>query len=337
MNFNYNNLPPFKWFVLQNFPFIEADFDAITNYQLYCKIVEYVNKISNDVNSIGTQTENLTNAFTELQNYVNNYFDNLDVQDEIDNKLDEMAENGELTEIIAQYLQLAGVLAFNTLNDMKDAENLINGSITKTLGTVSYNDGYGHFYKIRTLLNTDVIDNDNIVALSNYPTLIAEKIPDSYINTINEEIEEMSGDITTINNTLQTLTGKNFVSIGDSWSTTDEPNVNHYADWLDNLLASLNYTSDHIFRYANGGCGWVTAGDNGNLVTQLTQAVADMTTDEKNNTDRVLMFAGVNDVSNSVSLADIQTNINTCVSMAKTNFPNATIYLCPMNVPRTFL
>ena len=39
----FNHLPPFKWYVLQNFPFIEADFDAITNYQLLCKIVEYLN------------------------------------------------------------------------------------------------------------------------------------------------------------------------------------------------------------------------------------------------------------------------------------------------------
>ena len=35
----FNHLPPFKWYVLQNFPFIEADFDAITNYQLLCTLV----------------------------------------------------------------------------------------------------------------------------------------------------------------------------------------------------------------------------------------------------------------------------------------------------------
>ena len=27
-------LPPFKFFMLQNFPFIEYDFDALTNYEL---------------------------------------------------------------------------------------------------------------------------------------------------------------------------------------------------------------------------------------------------------------------------------------------------------------
>ena len=30
-----NRLSPFKWFVLQNFPFIEADFDALTISELW--------------------------------------------------------------------------------------------------------------------------------------------------------------------------------------------------------------------------------------------------------------------------------------------------------------
>ena len=30
-NFIYKNMTPFKWFVLENFPFIKADFDALTD------------------------------------------------------------------------------------------------------------------------------------------------------------------------------------------------------------------------------------------------------------------------------------------------------------------
>ena len=98
--YNYNNLTPFKWCILQNFPFIEADFDAITEYQLLCKVVEYLNNTINSMNDVGQQMENVTNAMTQLQNYVNNYFDNLDVQDEINNKLNEMALDGTLSSII---------------------------------------------------------------------------------------------------------------------------------------------------------------------------------------------------------------------------------------------
>ena len=106
MNYKpYKPLPPFKGMVLQNFPFIEEDFDAITNYQLLCKVVEYLkNVIANEL----TMEENITtlyNEFVELKNYVDNYFDNLDVQEEINNKLDEMTEDGTLETIIAKYIK----------------------------------------------------------------------------------------------------------------------------------------------------------------------------------------------------------------------------------------
>lgn len=100
--FNFKRVSPFKWFVIENFPFIEEDFDAITEYQLYCKLVEYLNKVIASNNLLGTQVENITNAVIELENYVNNYFNNLDVQEEINNKLNQMAEDGTLADIINQ-------------------------------------------------------------------------------------------------------------------------------------------------------------------------------------------------------------------------------------------
>lgn len=44
--------------------------------------------------------DNLHDAFNDLKSYVQNYFKNLDVQDEINNKLEEMALSGELLRII---------------------------------------------------------------------------------------------------------------------------------------------------------------------------------------------------------------------------------------------
>lgn len=130
-------IPPFRRFVLQNFPFIEHDFDALTSYQLFCKVVEYLNKV------IGSQNE-----VTQQMQYVLDYFNNLDVQEEIDNKLDEMAESGELAEIIASYLDTKAIFAFNTVSEMKSAENLINGSYARTLGYYSAGDGGAGLYKI---------------------------------------------------------------------------------------------------------------------------------------------------------------------------------------------
>ena len=180
INYEYKKLCPFKWFVLENFPFIEADFDALTNWQLFCKLGQEMNKIINSVNSSGEQVEALTKAFNNLQDYVNNYFDNLDVQEEINNKLNEMAESGELEEIISQYLNTNAILFFKTVDDMKKATNLRNGSVCKTLGFYSENDGGSGTYKItnNSLLN---IDNMFVHQVSN--NLKAELIIEN--NTIN--------------------------------------------------------------------------------------------------------------------------------------------------------
>lgn len=50
-------------------------------------------------------TQETQQAFVELKSYVDDYFDNLDVQEEINNKLDEMTESGTLQSIIFDYLQ----------------------------------------------------------------------------------------------------------------------------------------------------------------------------------------------------------------------------------------
>lgn len=177
-NFNYKRLCPFKWFTLQNFPFIEEDFDAITNYQLYCKIVEYLNEVIQNTNKTGEELETLVNSFNALTQYVDNYFENLDIQTEINNKLDEMAESGELTELLTAYLQLKCIYGYNNIEEMKVASNLVDGSFVKTYGKNNLNDGRGAFYKIRNIENTDVVDNENIIALNN-PNLVAEKIIES--------------------------------------------------------------------------------------------------------------------------------------------------------------
>lgn len=129
--------------------------------------------INTDVEAV----QELQQLYIDLQNYVNNYFDNLDVQEEINNKLDAMVESGQLADIIAQYLGLAGMITFDTVSDMKLAENLVNGSKCSTLGYHEINDGGNALYKVRTITNEDVIDEASIIAL-NDNTLIAELIYD---------------------------------------------------------------------------------------------------------------------------------------------------------------
>ena len=89
-----------------------------------------------------------TNAFNDLKTYVENYFDNLDVQEEINNKLDAMAESGELAELIASYLNTRAMFVFDTVAALKAAENLVDGSYARTLGYYAAGDGGEGVYKI---------------------------------------------------------------------------------------------------------------------------------------------------------------------------------------------
>ena len=151
----------------------------------YEMLVWFVNYLRDDiipvVNANGLATQELQELFVELQSYVNTYFDNLDVQEEVNNKLDEMAESGQLTDIIAQYLGLAGMITFNTVAEMKLAENLVNGSKCATLGYHAVNDGGNAIYKVRTVTNEDVVDECTIIGLYDN-LLIAELVNPSNVN-----------------------------------------------------------------------------------------------------------------------------------------------------------
>lgn len=148
LDIKFKRLTPFKRCVLQNFPFIEADFDALTNYGLLCKIVEYLNQVIASQNEVQGVTEEIVTAFNNLYDYVKNFFDNLDVQDEINNKLDQMVEDGTLQEIITTYIQSNVTWTFDSVADMQNATNLLVGSYAQTLGYHSAGDGGGAKYII---------------------------------------------------------------------------------------------------------------------------------------------------------------------------------------------
>lgn len=124
------HIPKFRRFVIQNFPFIEEDFDALTDYALMSKIVEYLNNVIQSQNDVVDNVEELNAAFTTLHDYVEHYFDNLDVQQEINNKLDGLVADGTLEALIGNYIQ-----------PRIDAQNVridsLNSNITTFEGTVN--------------------------------------------------------------------------------------------------------------------------------------------------------------------------------------------------------
>ena len=129
------------------------------------------------INNTGEAIEELQTLYVELKEYVDHYFDNLDVQTEINNKLDDMAEHGELEQIIGAYLGTNAIFGINTIADLKANESLIDGSIVKVIGYNAINDGGINTYKVRERALLDVIDDVNIILLDN--GLVAELIKEN--------------------------------------------------------------------------------------------------------------------------------------------------------------
>ena len=78
--------------------------DSLSYYELLNKVVHYLNNTISDVRNVEDNVDSLYNAFVQLQEWVNTYFDNLDLQEYIDNTLDEMASDGTLTDIVAPFI-----------------------------------------------------------------------------------------------------------------------------------------------------------------------------------------------------------------------------------------
>ena len=193
-NLSFRQLVLMNMQQLTNFPYIEKDFDALTDYELLCLVVKFLNDVianQNEQNAsitrmyesflalqtyVNNTKDTLEDAFNNLDDYVRNYFDNLDVQEEINNKLDQMLEDGILEQIIEQFLQLTSLLCFDNVSDMQDSPNLANGSYARTLGYYNIKDDGGSIYKIRNINNDDIIDNGHIIPLNKSDVLIAENV-----------------------------------------------------------------------------------------------------------------------------------------------------------------
>lgn len=117
-------LPPFKNFfaTVGNIP--SSYQESMTYYEMlqwFCNYLE--NTVIPTLNNNGQSVIELQNLFTQLHDYVEKYFNDLDVQEEINNKLDIMASDGTLNELLLPY--------FNTY------KNEINSIITNQNQTIN--------------------------------------------------------------------------------------------------------------------------------------------------------------------------------------------------------
>ena len=184
-------LPPFKAWLASNIPAVYDN--TMTYYEELVALIKYLQDIVVPaVNDNASAVTIISNAVEQLQSYVENYFANLDVQEEINNKLDQMAEDGTLQEIIATYLDANVTWTYLNVAEMKAATNLTNGSRARTLGYYAPNDGGDGLYYITNEENL-VEDNGSIIELTNgcFAKLVTED------NNVNVKQFGAKGDGTT--------------------------------------------------------------------------------------------------------------------------------------------
>lgn len=106
----YSGIQPFRFWCQKVLPLVYDD--SLSYYELLNKVVDYLNHTISDVATAEDNIDKLNTAYNQLQNYVNTYFDTLDVQVEINNKLNDMARSGELDELLSPIVaeQLGGVV-----------------------------------------------------------------------------------------------------------------------------------------------------------------------------------------------------------------------------------
>ena len=106
----YSGIQPFRFWCQKVLPLVYDD--SLSYYELLNKVVDYLNHTIEDVATAEGNIDALATAYNQLQNYVNTYFDTLDVQVEINNKLNAMAISGELDELLSPIVaeQIGGVV-----------------------------------------------------------------------------------------------------------------------------------------------------------------------------------------------------------------------------------
>lgn len=236
--------------------------ESLTYEEQLLWLLNYLEKtVIPTVNGNAEATEELQKYYEELKQYVDDYFTDLNVQEQINNKLDAMAESGELEEIISIYLNSKSIICFDTVADLKASTALQDGSYARTLGYYSVNDGGGSLYKISD--DTLTADDGFIIALDNglYASLIVK-------DKIYPEQIGCKGDNTFDNRTkFQSILAKNLniTFLSNKTYLISDVIVLNANTILDLNNSTLNSASNHTlynFSYNTTATGY---NGNGNL------------------------------------------------------------------------
>jgi len=180
-------VPPFLRWCSATIPAVFDD--SLTYYEALCSLWKWLQtNLVEVVNNNATVTQEYIQMVDELKEFVDNYFENLDVQEEIDNKLDEMVKDGTFQSIIQPIIQQLTTCRYifpklwNTQGS-GDATLLISPN-KNILFDTHYTDSY---LKVKEMLYDNDVDHIDVLVISHYDgdhwANIQNLIIDGYIDS----------------------------------------------------------------------------------------------------------------------------------------------------------
>lgn len=103
---------------------MSKEFGAYSNFHALNQdwFLDEFNKLVSQWEAMQKKFDNLQDAFNDLKNYIQDYFKNLDVQEEINKKLDQMSEDGTLNILLQMHART--VLPSNDISGNTDTKNI---------------------------------------------------------------------------------------------------------------------------------------------------------------------------------------------------------------------
>lgn len=203
----YKKIPLLNICSLNNFPFIEADFDAVTYYQLLCKIVESVNSTIELTNNLLDEYEEMEEEYNRLIALVNELQTRLDtIQEELTEYIDLKSAETK-AELEAEINSLSSELR----SEVAEAIQLVNTTLQEFRAEVTELEDYV---------------NDQILNFKNYTDSKFNLLDAKYtlaVNNLQNQIDNLPDSIPTVYNPATGLNESLQKALYDYWRLLREP------------------------------------------------------------------------------------------------------------------
>ncbi len=236
-------------------PKINEQVDAINSQ------TDYINNAVETQNAeIEEQYETLTGLFNQLKDYVDDYFDNLDVQEEINNKLDEMVEDGTFDVIFAQVDAKIGDLSSLTTTDKSSivagvnevkSEADTNASNIGTLSNLTTDSKTNVVSAINEVDSHADTNASNIGTLSNLTTSNKTDLVNA-ISEVDSHADTNASAIGTMSS-LTTTDKSSLVASNNEIVSRSTTAINKLGVIYDTSYSSISQTGNYVLEHGVSG------------------------------------------------------------------------------------